>query len=66
MSGLQTRLQGLPSRRLQSHAKVVHSAAGLPPKLVPELDSGQYPEQDRRRGQKQPNLLREHIHLLMM
>ena len=46
MSGPQTRLQGLPSRRLQSHAKAVHSAAGLPPKLVPELDSGQHPEQD--------------------
>ena len=59
MSGPQTRLDGLPSRRLQSHAKAVHSAAGLPAKLVPELDSSRYPDQDPRRCQKQANLLRE-------
>ena len=49
MSGPQTRLDGLPSRRLQSHATAVHSAAGLPAKLVSELDSSQHPVQDSRR-----------------
>ena len=65
MSGPQTRLDGLPSR-LQSHAKAVHSAAGLPAKLVSELDSSQHPVQDSRRCQKQSNLLRERTHLHMM
>ena len=66
MSGPQSRLEGLPRRRLQSHAQAVHSAARLPGKLVSELVSSQYPVQDPRGCQKLPNLLQEHIHLHMM
>ena len=53
MSGPQTRLQGLPSRRLQSHAKAVHSAAGLPVRHGSKLVPGRYPDQDPNIKQKE-------------
>ena len=66
MSGPQTRHDGLPSRRLQSQAMAVHSAAGLPVWLGSELVLSWYPGQDPGRWQKQVNLLRGQSHLLMM